>query len=42
MVNRSPKVKVLGGKWVFKLKRDQDVNYYQAKRSLHLIISIKG
>ena len=42
LVDQSPKMKVLSGKWVFKPKRDQDGNYYQAKRSLLLIVSIKS
>jgi hypothetical protein len=31
LVDRSPKMKVLGGKWVFKLKRDQDGNIIKFK-----------
>ena len=31
LVDRSPKMKVLGGKWVFKLKRDQDRNIIKYK-----------
>jgi hypothetical protein len=31
LVDRSPKMKVLGGKWVFKLKWDQDGNVIKFK-----------
>jgi hypothetical protein len=31
LVDRAPKMKVLGGKWVFKLKRDQDGNIMKFK-----------
>jgi hypothetical protein len=31
LVDRSPKMKVLGGKWVFKLKWDQDRNIIKFK-----------
>ena len=31
LVDRSPKMKVLGGKWVFKLKWDQDGNIIKYK-----------
>src|SRR5436190_20578711 len=31
LVDRAPKMKVLGSKWVFKLKRDQDGNIIKYK-----------